>query len=359
MKLQHFLQQLPLFILWFAVLGPAAMEISAFTTSPVVAGYASSLATATTNNNSQEPMIRSVHVLNAAPNMDDDNEDSSDMDIKKKGKLLVPSVALVTLLSCAVAAKVGILPGEPLVGGGYGVYTDSMIGRDVGSAVLTGTLGYIFVKLNTWLAANGYLEPRDSRKIVHTLSAPLFIVFWPLFSAAQGARFFAASVSFVNAIRLFIAGSGGDKSLAFALSRSGDQKEALGGPFLYVIILCFSIVLFWKDGPIGIVALSAMAAGDGLADLVGRRYGKNNKWSFNPDKSIAGSLAFWVGATACALVLLKVLVIDLQPNVPFSAELVLTGIMATTAMLEVAPVKIDDNYLVPLSAAVLTAFAFV
>lgn len=126
-----------------------------------------------------------------------------------------------------------------------------------------------------------------------------------------------------------------------------------------MIILLFSILFFWRDGPIGIVALSAMAAGDGLADLVGRRYGKGNKWWFNQDKSIAGSTAFWVGATSCALILLKLLSIDLQPTLPFSPEIVLTGIMATTALLEVAPIKVDDNYLVPLSAAALTAVAFV
>jgi hypothetical protein len=34
-----------------------------------------------------------------------------------------------------------------------------------------------------------------------------------------GARWFAATVSFVNAIRLYIAGSGGDESLAYAVSR--------------------------------------------------------------------------------------------------------------------------------------------
>lgn len=140
--------------------------------------------------------------------------------------------------------------------------------------------------------------------------------------------------------------------------RSGDQREALGGPFLYVIILFFSIVCFWRDGPVGVVALSAMAAGDGLADLVGRRYGKGNKWWFNRDKSIAGSMAFWVGATCCALILLSVLSIDLQPTVPLNPEALVCGIMATTALLEVAPIKFDDNYLVPLSAAALAAIAF-
>jgi len=125
-----------------------------------------------------------------------------------------------------------------------------------------------------------------------------------------------------------------------------------------VVILFFSIVLFWTDGPIGIIALSAMAAGDGLADLVGRRYGNGNKWPFNADKSIAGTVAFFAGATPCALILLKLLSIELHPTIPVSPELAVVGIMAITAVLEVLPTKIDDNYLVPLSAAVLTTLAF-
>lgn len=172
----------------------------------------------------------SVHALNASHDMDhdptittDNDESQSNLPAKKKNSkaLVVPGIALATLISCAVAAKIGLLPGAPLPAetGGFGPYTDAMIVQDTGSAVLTGSLGYIFVKANTWLAENDYLEPRDSRKIIHTLSAPLFIALWPIFSDANGARYFAASVSLVNAIRLFIAGSGGDKALAFAVSR--------------------------------------------------------------------------------------------------------------------------------------------
>ena len=201
-----FLQHIMLSVLLLAVLGKA-IETSAFATVPV--GHATNLPIES---------MASFHVLNASPEMNDPHDDGSELTFKKKGQL-VPGIALVTLISCAVAAKVGLLPGPPLADGGFGPYTNSMIGRDVGSAILTGSLGYIFVKTNTWLAENEYLDPRDSRKIIHTLSAPLFIALWPIFSAAEGARFFAASVSFVNAIRLFLAGTGEDKSLAFAVSR--------------------------------------------------------------------------------------------------------------------------------------------
>jgi len=110
-------------------------------------------------------------------------------------------------------------------------HTDAVMLQDVGATLLMGTLRYIFVKANAWAAEKGCVNPKDSGKIIHTLSAPLFVAFWPPFSTAFGARFFAASVSLTNACHLCVAGSGGDKSLAFAVSRSGDSKEALEVPF--------------------------------------------------------------------------------------------------------------------------------
>jgi farnesol kinase/phytol kinase len=99
-----------------------------------------------------------------------------------------------------------------------------------------------------------------------------------------------------------------------------------------------------------------MAAGDGLADLLGRRLGANNKWPFNKDKSIAGSLAFWAGGTACSLFLLKWMPVPIAAATATSGVapgLILTGIIGATALLELLP-GVDDNWVVPLSAAVLT-----
>ena len=48
------------------------------------------------------------------------------------------------------------------------------------------------------------------------------------------------------------------------------------------------------------VAICQMAVGDGLADIVGRRFGAV-KWPFAPTKSPAGSAAFVLGAFASSL----------------------------------------------------------
>jgi phytol kinase len=53
--------------------------------------------------------------------------------------------------------------------------------------------------------------------------------------------------------------------------------------------------------PPGLVAISLMCGGDGLADIIGRRFGSTNKLPFNKSKSLAGSLAMLVGGTLMAL----------------------------------------------------------
>lgn len=275
---------------------------------------------------------------------------------RSRQRFLVVSVGFSALITVAAAAKVGLIPGS-LDGTPY---SNMAILQDAAATLLTATLGYLFVYLNTYAVSKEWLSPRDSRKLIHTLSAPLFMLFWPLFTSMAGARVFAAIVPALNALRLYLAASSSasEMSLARAVSRSGNAKEALGGPFIYVVILAVSILLFWRDSAVGIVALSALAAGDGVADLVGRRFGQTNKWP-NTDKSVAGSLAFWVASTACAAGLLLWMQLWGCLTLSFSAmELVwrLAGICLVSAILELAPTTLlDDNYSVPISAGVLTA----
>jgi hypothetical protein len=60
----------------------------------------------------------------------------------------------------------------------------------------------VFVKAVTHLAKIGILEPHDSRKIIHTLLAPLFMILRPLFSDVYGTRAFVGIVPLLNALRL-------------------------------------------------------------------------------------------------------------------------------------------------------------
>lgn len=270
----------------------------------------------------------------------------------KDSRQALLGLAIVSLASVTAAAKTGILP----VPNGF-EYADILIARDLGSSVLGGVLGYLYVKFVTSLAANGTMEPRDSRKVIHTLSAPLYILVWPLFTPAG--RFFAACIPFINAARLYLAATGdlSQSDLANAVSRTGNKEEALGGPMVYVLVMLAAISLFWRENLIGITALCTMAAGDGMADIVGRRLGKDNKWFFSEKKSMAGSLAFFLSASLCTTGAVAWLSFTGCLELPFAMGDVavrIAAISATCALVELLPFG-DDNWTVPISAAMLAA----
>jgi dolichol kinase len=286
-----------------------------------------------------------VHELNLQ------NEIVSMDELKDSTKSLF-GVALGSLASVALAVKAGLLPLPADF-----VYTDGLIARDMGSSLLGGALAYIYVKFVTSLATEGTLEPRDSRKLIHTLSAPLYLIILPIFTPAG--RCFAACVPLINGIRLYLAATGdlSETDLANAVSRTGDKQEALGGPLVYVIVVFAAITLFWRENLIGVTALCTMAAGDGMADIVGRRFGAGNKWFFSENKSMAGSLAFWLSASLCTTGAAAWLSFTGCLELPFAmGELTLriTAIAAACAMVELLPFG-DDNWNVPISAAILAA----
>ena len=271
---------------------------------------------------------------------------------KSSQRGIVWKVALGSLFSVSLAAKGGLLGSD---------YPDATILQDLKAALLCGVLGFLYVKLVSWLVSKEVLQPKVSRKIIHIGSAPLFMLFWPLFS--QSGRFFAACIPLITAVRLYLAATGerNESEFANAISRSGDVKEALGGPFLYVVILILSILLFWTDNCVGVVAMSTMAAGDGMADIIGRQLGKNNKWFFAPDKSIAGSAAFLVSGTAVTIGILIWLstagCLTLPMPIPELATQVAL-ITSACALIELLPIG-DDNWTVPLSAALLSSIFLV
>ena len=112
-----------------------------------------------------------------------------------------------------------------------------------------------------------------------------------------------------------------------ALTRTLLYRELLRGPLYYVLVLLFSVLVFWRESPIGVVSLSMMSGGDrilrklaslssfaelhctwlillsiyicldlnlaGFADIVGRRYG-SVKLPFNQKKSWIGSISMFI-----------------------------------------------------------------
>jgi len=241
----------------------------------------------------------------------------------------------------------------------------SPLARDAACSVLAVAGATAWLAVWTGLASAQLIDPKLSRKIIHCGSAPLFLCVWPLYSVDAHARFVAATVPLLNLGRLVAAGlfapvrrdeSDDEKSpLVAAVSRSGDPKEVLAGPTIYCLVLVLATVLGWRSSVPAVVAVSQMAVGDGLADIVGRRFGERNKWPFCPDKSVAGSAAFVLGATvsSCLLVAWFALTGCLSlPLDPLTFALRAFLISLACAAVELLP-GLDDNISVPVVGAFL------
>lgn len=312
----------------------------------------------TEDNSSLETIVVDTKDL-ATKLADTAKEDASSAAARRERRIQIAAALVASIVGMAVAAKAGILPGPVLADGSLGLYDDAMIGRDALMTAITSVLAVVLNRSISLGFQKGVYDSNVGRKLTHMLAAPLFIVTWPFFSDASGARCFAWLVALTNVYRLYLAGSGdaAESTLAKTISRSGDKSEALKGPLIYIVIFQFFILAFWRNTFPGVVAMTTMAAGDGMADIIGRRFGKNSpKW---PDgkKTLVGSLGFSVSAFAVTTAILQWLVVaGSLPMALATGEMVVrvAAISCICAVVEVLPIG-DDNYTVPASAAILSA----
>jgi dolichol kinase len=307
----------------------------------------------------QQPSLTSTADITTSQSAPDETGGAANENFRQQRRIKIAAGLILSIAAMATAAKLGILPGPLLEPGRYGEYTNIMIARDSISTAVAAVLAVALVKSITYGYEQGWYNSKIGRKLNHTLAAPLFIAFFPAFSNAEGARFFAGLVTFSNILRLYLAGTGqGDSTLAQTISRSGDKKEVLGGPFIYVCLFHGFIWLFWRSSFVGVIAISTMAAGDGMADLVGRKWGANNKWSWSDgSKSKVGTLAFGLSAFLVSFGLASWLIAtgcldSTLATSDLAARLLLISFV--TAFVELLPFG-DDNYTVPGCAAIMSA----
>lgn len=149
-----------------------------------------------------------------------------------------------------------------------------------------------------------------------------------------------------------------DESAVRAMSRSGNPREILRGPLFYGLIFVICTVLFWYDSPIGIVALMQLCGGDGLADILGRRYGRTRIY-WNRQKSWMGSLGMFLGGLSLSVLVLYIYVlmgIFSTSTLEILPLLLLISIAAT--VVETLPLKDVDNITVTLTSVILGYILF-
>jgi phytol kinase len=228
------------------------------------------------------------------------------------------------------------------------------------ATIFTFTIALVFLRLMDFFAHRGWIESRLSRKLIHIGTGPIFVLCWLFYPDVPEARWWAALVPFAISVQFTLVGFGlmQDQAAVQAMSRSGDRREILRGPLYYGIMFVLMTILFWKDSPAGVTALMIMCGGDGIADLVGRRF-SSKKLVYSPEKTLAGSASVFLGGWFLSAIVLAIFVQTGVFNGPFGAfTLPLTIIALVSALVESLPFRDIDNLTVTATAAILGVFLF-
>ena len=235
-----------------------------------------------------------------------------------------------------------------------------MLSSDFIALLITFIVSLIWLRINDYAAHKGWISGELSRKLIHIGTGPIFVLCWLIFPNSTSSKYIAALVPLAITLQFFLVGIGviRDESAVQAMSRTGNPREILRGPLYYGLVFVLITIFFWYDSPTGIVALMLLCGGDGLADILGRRYGRSHiPW--NPRKSWIGSLAMFSGGFILSLAILAIYIsvgifdstlIELIPT------LLIISLMAT--IVETLPLQDIDNITVTATAVLLGYFLF-
>lgn len=226
--------------------------------------------------------------------------------------------------------------------------------------IITFALALIFLRSMDFIAHRGWMDGKLSRKIIHIGTGPLFVLCWLLYQDTPNARWLAALVPFAITVQFALIGLGvlKDEASVKAMSRTGDPREILRGPLFYGIMFVVLTLVYWKDSPIGMIALMMMCGGDGIADIVGRRIA-SPKLPWSREKSIAGTLGVFAGGWILSGLIIYVYVIAGVFAAPFSMYLLpITWIALGGALIESLRYKDIDNITMTLAAVLIGHWVF-
>lgn len=231
--------------------------------------------------------------------------------------------------------------------------------NNLGAFFLTSAVCLAWVETCNLIARQKLVGTSTSRKMIHIGSGLQYMLLWHTFDDTWSGRLLCGSVPLIAALRYALVGLGlmEDERLIKSSSRTGTRTDLLSGPVVYGVVHGLAAILFWKGSPVGVVTLAFLCAGDGVAELVGRRLGGSNPLPHNPEKSLAGSLACFVGGFLTALLYLSIF--NWSGSLQMTADtglgvIRLLLVSAIGAVVESLPVKDWDNLTVSLGVAILS-----
>jgi phytol kinase len=230
-----------------------------------------------------------------------------------------------------------------------------MLQNNALALLLTFVLALVWLRLNDFAAHRSWVSSQLSRKFIHMGTGPIFVASWLFFREAPSARFLAALVPLLITGQFALVGLGiiKDEAAVMAMSRSGDRREILRGPLFYGIIFVAVTLFYWRLSAVGIVALMLLCGGDGLADILGRRWGRQHlPWSAR--KTWVGSFGMFAGGWLFSMGILAIyLAAGFSSRSISDFLLPITLIALAGTVVESLPISDLDNLTVTISALIL------
>ncbi|XP_047981943.1 probable phytol kinase 3, chloroplastic [Salvia hispanica] len=241
------------------------------------------------------------------------------------------------------------------------MFSDSVLVSDLIAEGVSGGVALSLLKLWEHTARRRVFDQKLNRKLVHITVGLAFMLCWPMFSSGRQGALFAALIPAVNIIKMLLTGLGilKDDATVLSMTRYGDYRELLKGPLYYAATITLASAVYWRTSPIAIAAVCNMCAGDGMADIVGRRFG-GQKLPYNQNKSVNGSIAMAsFGFLASLGIMMYYASFGFMEE---SVKLVIGFLVVSvaTALVESHPfsTELDDNLTVPLTAVLVGSFVF-
>lgn len=170
--------------------------------------------------------------------------------------------------------------------------------------------------------------PRFSRKFIHILVGNILFIL-PVFATREAITFLAAA-PFI--FLTFIMSPYSPIKLNHRVSTSGHGL----GLVYYAISWTVLAFLFFPQPWIIAVGIAAMSYGDGLASLMGERYGKNKYNIFGDTKSLEGSISMFL------VLIVSLIVVFLFYNQPLNLTTIVIISLVATVLEGITPRGLDN-----------------
>ena len=209
-------------------------------------------------------------------------------------------------------------------------------------------LGAVFIYLGTLVAIADILsrllpnDPELTRKVVHIGSGNVILLAWWLDISSQ-VIVSAAIIAAVIAITSYI--------IPILPSIESVGRKSFGTLF-YAISMGVLTAYFWQDNPqYAVIGILIMAWGDGMAAIIGQRFGQHSYHIGQITKSWEGSLAMFVSS----FVVSELVLLFVEGN-SWQILLVSLATALVATVLEAFSKFGIDNLSVPLSSGFICFF---